>query len=706
MKREILLTAAVFAVFSAFPQNAKIKQKASGEENVKHLAKIHFANEASVGRPVSPAKAIHPQPNPSSTQKTSLINGWSNFSTSANIYGVLISYCKPLHYNDELNAVSFIHRKPSSYLASPAPAAAAASGLMVAAVSGNWGSTWDSTLIWNNDINWGRYPGGGIYNPPGNASLSAAYVVGHGPTTSAAGGWAGNFFASKQLNTFNNIASAAPNAQQWMDVANPNPNVGQVDFAAYGFTSTDDGKVRALGGLLDANAGSDSSVVLVTGSFNSGVFDYVGTTLYVPATIASDGSKNFLSRPMMAWNEAGTVGYISVVGQKIGATGSNAGPQPMVWKTTNSGASWAMIPEINFNNAAFDGVKQSLPGTVNDSTQIAPWFSWIEGMDMAVDANNKLHFFSTVYGSPRTHVDSVFFLYQFPQGSETYRWPHQPGFRPYLYDFITDGTGGWSYKTVDSMSTEGPAGASTGQGFGSNPWDLNGADKPRLDARLQMSRTPNGKYIFYSWSESDTNFTSSAVKWNVLPNIKVRAYSVDQNEVLTQEYNITEPASAPANPNVASKAFFHFMAPRTSSSTVLVSTQTSTLVSVRLPFTITNSPGYNQLIDNSHWYNTAELQFGNAGVSVSEQKQLIAESSFLYPNPSSQTTNLSIQLAENEMVGITIYNLMGQVSKAFAADGQRGENTIAIDLNGIEKGIYLVKINVGNVSSTKKLIVE
>jgi hypothetical protein len=232
------------------------------------------------------------------------------------------------------------------------------------------------------------------------------------------------------------------------------------------------------------------------------------------------------------------------------------------------------------------------------------------------------------------------------------------------------------------------------------------ADKPRLDARLQMSRTPNGKYIFYSWSESDTNFTSSAVKWNVLPNIKVRAYSVDQNEVLTQEYNITEPASAPANPNVASKAFFHFMAPRTSSSTVLVSTQTSTLVSVRLPFTITNSPGYNQLIDNSHWYNTAELQFGNAGVSVSEQKQLIAESSFLYPNPSSQTTNLSIQLAENEMVGITIYNLMGQVSKAFAADGQRGENTIAIDLNGIEKGIYLVKINVGNVSSTKKLIVE
>jgi hypothetical protein len=117
----------------------------------------------------------------------------------------------------------------------------------------------------------------------------------------------------------------------------------------------------------------------------------------------------------------------------------------------------------------FDGVKQSLPGTVNDSTQIAPWFSWIEGMDMAVDANNKLHFFSTVYGSPRTHVDSVFFLYQFPQGSETYRWPHQPGFRPYLYDFITDGTGGWSYKTVDSMSTEGPAGASTGARFWFQP---------------------------------------------------------------------------------------------------------------------------------------------------------------------------------------------------------------------------------------------
>ena len=31
---------------------------------------------------------------------------------------------------------------------------------MVVSVSSNWGNTWDSTLIWSDDINWGRYPGG------------------------------------------------------------------------------------------------------------------------------------------------------------------------------------------------------------------------------------------------------------------------------------------------------------------------------------------------------------------------------------------------------------------------------------------------------------------------------------------------------------------------------------------------------------------
>ncbi len=703
MKRELLLTSAICAALSVFPQNAKVKPQATGKENVKQLLEIKMDE----GTPAQNNQA-KPLTNVNPAAKTSLINGWSNFSTSPNIYGVLISYCKPLHYNNELNAVSFIHRKPNSYVASPLPAAAAANGLMLASISSDWGNTWDSTLIWNDDNNWGRYPGGGIYNPPGNGTLSAAYIVGHGPTTAAAGGWPGNFFASKQLNTFDNIASAAPNAQQWMDITAPDPNVGRVDFAAYAFNTTDDGKVRALGGVTDDNAGADSAVVLVTGTFNSGVFSYSGTNFNPPSTIASDGTDNWVSRPIMAWNEAGTVGYVAVMGQRIGSTGSNQGLQPMVWKTTNSGASWALLPAIDFNSANYTALKHNLT-SVNTSTLEVPNFIWLEGMDMAVDANNKVHLFAAPIGHYSEHVDSM--NYTGAYGADGYRWLHIPGLRPYLYDFMTDGTGGWSYLTVDSMSTEGAAGLSSGNGFNENPWDLNGADKPRLDARLQLSRTPDGKFIFYSWTESDTNFTSGAKKWNVLPNIKVRAYSVDEDTLFPQEHNVSSPA-VNVNPNVASKAFFHYMSPRTNAG-VLFSSATTTAITVKIPFSITNSPGYTQLVTNSHWFNTAEVPFylGSVApppvdVSVSEYGQQAAELSYLYPNPSNENTTLAIQLKENESVGIVIYNLVGQAVKAYSAEGQNGENRIAIDLNGIEKGIYMVKVNVGNTSSTKKLIIE
>lgn len=705
MKKELLLSAALFAAFGVFGQSARLKPHINGIQNVKPLSKLSIDEGVATESKSTGTGAKAEQANTSGA-KTSAVNTWTNFSSSSNIYGVLISYCKPLQYNDELGAVSFIHRKPSSYVASPAPAATAANGLMVASISTDWGTSWDSTLIWNNDNNWGRYPGGAIYNPQGNTNLSSAYVVGAGPTTGAAGGWPGNFYASKQLNIFDNVASTVANAQQWKDIASPDPNIGRHDFAAYGFNATDDGKVRVLAGITDDLVGSDSALMLVTGTFNSGVFNYVGTPIYCPVTVASDGSKNLLSRPMMAWNETGTVGYIGVLGQRIGSTLSNGGPQPLVWKTTNSGASWAIIPSIDFNNAAFDEVKRSIASTSNDSTVVAPWFSWLESMDMAVDANNKLHFFSSLYGSASIHPDSIFYLFSF--GSEGYRWPHVPGFRPYLYDFMTDGTSGWSYITVDSMSTEGPAGVSTGNGFNYNPWDLNGSDKVRIDARLQMSRTPNGKQIFYSWAESDTNFTSSAVKWNVLPNIKVRAYDVDHDTIFAQEYNVSSPSSG-VNPAVASRAMYHFMAPK-SSTAAITSGATSTVVTAKLPFTISNSPNFTQLQSNTHWFNAAELSFtltsGTVTNSINADALTSANSSMLFPNPAAQSTNLGIKLLNQEEVSVEIHNLMGQLVRTYSTEAETGENIISLDLNGLEKGVYLLNVKVGEASSSKKLIIE
>ncbi len=51
-------------------------------------------------------------------------------------------------------------------------------------------------------------------------------------------------------------------------------------------------------------------------------------------------------------------------------------------------------------------------------------------------------------------------------------------------------------------------------------------------------------------------------------------------------------------------------------------------------------------------------------------------------------------------------NLMGQVVKSTKANGQIGENNIALDLTGLRTGVYMVTVKVGNAISTKKLIVQ
>lgn len=730
MKKHVLLGSVLLAAIGAFSQTSRIKPKPSGIFDTKTLAHSKFEGIESAGS--NQANAATPLAvTGEAGSKTSVLNNWNNFTASHNIYGTIISYAKPLQWNDELNTVSFIHRKSLTYSFSPPNIATAASGGIVAMISQNCGSDWDSTGIYSNDSYWGRYPGGAIYNPPTNTVVGNAYVVAAGPATGpGATTWVGNFYASKQLGAANydNIASAAPGAQQAFPTTGPyTANLGRQDFAMYSFSATDDGKMRNLGGILDEALGQDTGVVLVTGTFNNGVFDWAGTNFHPPVTIASDGSPNWLSRPMMAWNESGTHGYVIVIGSRLGATGSNVGYQPIVYKTTNSGATWSLESGINFNSTAFSGIKKPIITVTTDSTLEVPFFWWVEGMDCSVDKNNKLHIFSSIVGTYSNHPDSVSYTVSF--GTEGYRWQHQPAFRPYLYDFIYDGTSNWSYLLVDSMSTEGPSGTSTGNGYQDNPWDpdpSNSNAKVRVDARLQMSRTPDGNHMVYTWSESDTTVTTQQKKWNSLPNVKARCLNVTTGLVHPQEINVTGTANGisglPSNGNVANRAMYHYTSPKCR----VASTSTVNGPAITIPMTVSNSNPYSQLTGNTHWFSWAVLNFGNIPdanivlcgalttptappnptISVGENNMNSSTSSYVFPNPTKNNATLNINLEKTAKVKIEVMNAVGQVVKASSVDGQMGENKINIELSGLANGIYLVKVNVDNATSTKKLIIE
>ncbi|MDO9000880.1 MAG: T9SS type A sorting domain-containing protein [Bacteroidota bacterium] len=709
MKKQLLLGSALLAAISVYPQ---LKQRPVSVGNISSQIAAKFAIEPE-NAVTTLRKSTTPDLSPMESGKSaslppSTIN-WNLLTGSQNIYGMLLGESQPLQYNDNLNAVSFIHRKSATYTPNPAVPSSAAAGVIVAMVSTNWGTTFDSTCIWSDVTNWGRYPQGGIYNPSGNTNIANAYVVGTGPTV-AGSSFTGNFYASKQLNTFDNVASTAPNAQQFFPFAQTGP-VTNHGWSRCGFSSTDDGIVRSAA-LLQADNTTLAALrgyAIAKGVFNAGAFTWSTDSIIPPALIEpATGDKVLGFAPLMAWNEAGTVGYFATIGTLAGATSQNIGQHPIIYKTTNSGVSWSLLPVIDFNSVAMKPILDHLASTNADTNVTSPFFSdW----DITVDANDKLHIGAVMFSHSSIDADSLNYLQQWSNGGELYRWGHTPGNRPYLYDFIGDGSGPWNFVTIDSCSSE-QAGAATGSnGFNENPWDptgTNGSKTNNVDHRIQLGRTPDGQYITYSWVESDTNFTNGSRKYNSLPNIKTRCMSIGTGTnmyiVSPTEINVTKVASGTGTPNtsVANRATLHYMSPVTGSATI-----SGPNVDIYTPLTVTNSNPFSQLTNNTTWYQSGKLSYTfPSGVGVKENAQNSASNSVLYPNPASNNATLAIDLKDNSTVNITVLSTIGQLVKSSNSQGQIGENNINVDLTGLSTGIYLVNIKVGNATSTKKLVVQ
>ncbi|MDP3556219.1 MAG: T9SS type A sorting domain-containing protein [Bacteroidota bacterium] len=698
----IKLTTTILAL-SALTFSAQNTAKISGVSNLKE--KLAAKNQISFEKEKASASKTNNQipNNPSASQKGNLsVTNFTAFSSSANIYGVLTNASKPLHYNDNLNAVSFIQRKSASYVGSPNNN----TGVIVAMISADWGANWDSTCIYSDATNFGRYPQGAIYNPPGNTNLANAYAVGSGPCTDG-GSWTGNWFASKQLGVpsstvYNNAASVVPNAQQFFSSAGPfGPNVFSNDFAQYGFNSSDDGKVKSLGILAedpDAAPIDARGAVIQTGSFNAGVFDWKTDSFLPPVTIKTDAYRQMNSNANMAWNETGTVGYVVFLGSRTGQTLSNTGWQPIVYKTTNSGTSWALMPGIDFNNSAFQLVKKRLDAVSTNSNLVIPMCNPYEGIDCAVDANDRLHIATIIASTASSHNDSLAYTNEYT--TEGYTWPHGPNQHPYLYDFIGDGTGPWTFLTVDSLSSEAPSSVSGYPGFADNPWD-DDAGKVTSDARVQLSRTPDGQHIIYAYAESDTNFTQGGKKWNNLPNVKAKMWSAGLTvPISSNKINITKP-SVGLNPSVANRAMFHFASPNSGTATVNGYT-----VDVKMPLTVTNSNPYIQGTSNTHYYSTENLNFifSSPGGFNEVNKSDLQFS--LYPNPATQTCFVELNLNQTSDLEISVLNYLGQVVKQKNYKSQFGKSQFEIELTNLKAGIYFVSLKTGNISSTKKLVVE
>jgi len=76
-----------------------------------------------------------------------------------------------------------------------------------------------------------------------------------------------------------------------------------------------------------------------------------------------------------------------------------------------------------------------------------------------------------------------------------------------------------------------------------------------------------------------------------------------------------------------------------------------------------------------------------------------------FPNPFNPTTGISFSIAADSRVTINIYNTVGQLVRQLVnADYEKGTYTINLDGSDLASGVYFYRINAGDFSDEKKMV--
>jgi hypothetical protein len=83
----------------------------------------------------------------------------------------------------------------------------------------------------------------------------------------------------------------------------------------------------------------------------------------------------------------------------------------------------------------------------------------------------------------------------------------------------------------------------------------------------------------------------------------------------------------------------------------------------------------------------------------------ISDKQLLYPNPASEFVHLRFNSTLESLVNVQIFNTAGQLIKQTAIKIYKGFNQVKIAVIDIEAGMYLLRINKGELNMTKKFVV-
>src|SRR6188474_742246 len=94
----------------------------------------------------------------------------------------------------------------------------------------------------------------------------------------------------------------------------------------------------------------------------------------------------------------------------------------------------------------------------------------------------------------------------------------------------------------------------------------------------------------------------------------------------------------------------------------------------------------------------------NASVPANEVSEDLNKQ-FLYPNPASEFVYLNFNSAKEGLVNIQIVNSIGQLVKQHPVNTIKGHNQFKIQVADIRPGMYILRINKGDLNLTKKFVI-
>ena len=618
-----------------------------------------------------------------------------------------------LTYQKDLNAVVWTHRASPLWLFP---------GNTNGAIQVTWMNigtgVWDSTILYRDSasVNGARFPSGTIFNPVGNTNVSNAYAVGSGPVTNNSSAFIGTWYSQRQLTGNYHVVSALENNNQ-VCLSNQLP-FGDVQNN-FGISFLDDdmqqvgNKIVVGGGLVDETLANPSQfqnivkggVVASTAlSFNWNRDSIIPGFYFDPVNgYASDGEGLRL-----AFAPDGLTGYAFFLGRLATNYGTNTDSMlsPLIYKTSNGGQTWstsALLAGYDWT----DNHKEVFRNVGKLRFAYARQYQLFDshGIDLTVDSTGTLHVVATVtdpYLGLQPALDSLSFFY-------VHQWDYKKN-HPIIWDFMTDGSS-WKTLLIDSIMTGELGAAVASQNSNAldstaqyNPWVVGGDMYLAYGARIQVSRSPSGGKVFYSWADSDSSKTHSLL--NIAPDIHIRSYDISHQK-MTPSVDVTK-----GNGN----CFFHFMSDITyfdngTQAWVCPMVYTTDRIISTPPFNASDVVNYNYLSCATFFPNqysdTAIVYQAHSSGMVNYNKHSDANLAVQnYPNPFSDQTTIQIHLNKAGSIQVRVYDLLGNQLYESNMYGAIGENYMLFNENHLASGVYYYTVQVEEEQVSQKMIIQ